>query len=135
MFFSYTLFTGNIINEVVKCSYTIFENSIITTMVIIIHVMFFFFKKRLTLCVWVFCLHLHMCATCVPGAWGGQMKALDPMPGLTYRLCTIMWVLGLNLGPLKKQQVLLTTQPSLWPPWSFLSLLAVCNTFCELPYI
>lgn len=133
MFVPYTLFTGNIINEVVKCSYTILENSISTTIVIIIHVMFL--KKRLILCVWVFCLHLYMCATWVPGAWGGQMKALDPLPGLTYRLRTNMWVLGLNLVPLKKQQVLLTMQPSLWPPWSFLTLLPVCNTFCEFPYI
>lgn len=38
-----------------------------------------------------------MCTTCVPGAYGGR-RVLDALE--REWLCTAMWVLGTELGPL-----------------------------------
>lgn len=29
--------------------------------------------------VWVFCMHIHLCTKCHPGALGGQKMALEPL--------------------------------------------------------
>lgn len=41
--------------------------------------LFFFNFLNFILCVWVFCLHVHVCTTCVPGACGGWKRTLDPL--------------------------------------------------------
>jgi hypothetical protein len=33
----------------------------------------------LILCVWLFCLHVYLCTMYVPGAQGGQKRALDSL--------------------------------------------------------
>jgi hypothetical protein len=73
--------------------------------------------------VWVFCLHICLCATCVPGSCGSQKRTSDPL-GLeltdVYNLLCGCW--ELNSGPLEKQPVLLTSEPSLQAliPWFLL---------------
>lgn len=37
------------------------------------------FIHFITLCVWMFCLPVCMCTTCMPGALGDQKGALDPL--------------------------------------------------------
>jgi hypothetical protein len=37
----------------------------------------FWFLHVFFLCVWMFCLHVCPCTTCMPGAHGGQKKELD----------------------------------------------------------
>ena len=44
------------------------------------------------------CMYICMCITCVPGAGGGQKRAVDP--------------LELSLGPMEEQPVLLPAEPS-----------------------
>lgn len=76
-----------------------------------------FFKRSIYfyfMCMCV-CLHVsvyHMLAGVVPSL-GSWKRALDPWNWSHRRLCCMVWVLGTELGPLYKQQVLLTTEPSL----------------------
>lgn len=65
------------------------------------------------LCVWVFSF---MCTTCMSSAQGGQKRALDCLK-LELRV-TMSYHLDAKIqtqGPLQKQQILLTTEPSLPP--------------------
>lgn len=65
-------------------------------------------------------------------AWGmrkSEEGLRSPTTGVTYRLCATVWVLGLNLDPLQEQKVPLPMELSPQFPHSFLSLLAVYNTF------
>ena len=51
----------------------------------------------------MFCLHVYLYTTCVPGARGGQKKASDPLELDYRRLRVALWMLAWNLGPLKEQ--------------------------------
>lgn len=66
-----------------------------------------FFKTQLSLlCVWVFCLNIHLCATCVPSAH--KTRTLGPLEQELQMTVS-------ELGPLEKQTVLLNAEPSLQP--------------------
>jgi hypothetical protein len=62
---------------------------------------FLFFILKLFFLRWVFCLHICLCTTCMPGAWG---SGEPPCGG---------W--ESNLSTSQEQQVLLTTEPILQP--------------------
>jgi hypothetical protein len=66
---------------------------------------FISFKK--CYCMWVSILLACMCITCVPGTHG-QKRVSDPLELESQKI--VCW--ELNLGPLKEQPVLLTTEPS-----------------------
>jgi hypothetical protein len=84
-----------------------------------------FLKLRLILLFYV-CEVLSVCM-CISLALGVQKKVLDPRDW-SYRCCEPprgCW--GLNQGLLYKQQVLLTTEPALYPHFClFVSVLFVC---------
>lgn len=66
-----------------------------------------FFKTQLSLlCVWVFCLNIRLCATCVPSAH--KTRTLGPLEQELQMTVS-------ELGPLEKQTVLLNAEPSLQP--------------------
>lgn len=62
-------------------------------------------------CVGVFCLHVCLYSTCMPGVLEGQKRMLDPLELVS----AIMWLLESNLGPLE-EEVLLITEPFLLFP-------------------
>ena len=50
------------------------------------------------LCVWIFCLPLCNCTTCVPGACRGQKRPSSPLELELQWLQDTMWVLGIKAG-------------------------------------
>lgn len=69
-------------------------------------------EKSLTLCVKVFCLHVHLCTTCMPGVWRDR-EGCRIAWNQSYRQ---LWATeNLKLGLPREQQVLLTSEPSLQP--------------------
>ena len=52
----------------------------------------------------MFCLHVCLCTTCMPGTHRGQRRVSYPVER--------EWVLGIEPGPLKEQPVLFTAEPS-----------------------
>lgn len=77
-----------------------------------------FMKKIDTLCVWVFCLYLCLCTTCMSGTHGGQTFTVTSR----YEACQ-----DLNLGPLEEHLVLLITGPSLQPSIWYLFIWNKCR--------
>lgn len=72
---------------------------------------FFRFIFTFVLHVLIFCLHVHMCITRMPGTRGGQKTASEPRNWRHRQPWLTMWVLW--KGPLKKQPVLLTDGSSI----------------------
>lgn len=72
---------------------------------------FFRFIFTFVLHVLIFCLHVRMCITRIPGTGGGQKTASDPRNWRHRQLWLTMWVLWKS--PLKKQPVLLTDGSSI----------------------
>jgi hypothetical protein len=64
--------------------------------------------------IWVSCMHMFV-HTCMCGASDARKE--DPILwNFNYRwLWATMWLLGIELGPLEEQPVLLTTESSLQP--------------------
>lgn len=59
-------------------------------------------------------LDVCVCTTRIPSDHRGQKKVRSPGTGITDRYeLPAMWALGLNVGPLKEQQALLTTEQTL----------------------
>lgn len=58
----------------------------------------FLFKIYLFSLCWVFCLLVCLCTTCVPAAYGGHRRTLDPLNLVLQktRLWGAMWMLGLK---------------------------------------
>lgn len=108
----------------------------------------FFLSFLITVCVWVFSLHVYICTMCMPGAQRGQKRAPDP---LTLELDSCEQPCGgweLNCGSLQKHQVLLTTKPlsspdepllllseqpplQLWNPTGFASTRLFLKLLCQ----
>lgn len=68
---------------------------------------FFRFIFTFALHVLIFCLHVCMCITSMPGTRGGQKKASDPSKLETQTTMTY------HVGPLKEQPALLTDGSSI----------------------
>lgn len=84
-----------------------------------------FLKKNTIFYLWVFCLHVCLCASCMPRAWRNQKRASDPLErkSLTVVECPhgcLEW----NPGSLKEQPVLLICEPSLQPRHNLLSVVS-----------
>lgn len=84
----------------------------------------------------MFCLRVCLRTTCVPSEAREGIGSL----GLELTLwATVMWVLGIKLGPLQEQPLLSTTEPSLQPKAHFLfpsfspavsGWAGICGVFC-----
>lgn len=88
----------------------------------------FYFRFYFILHGWMFCLHVHICATCITGACGCP-RGLHITWTWSYDWWrTITWVLGINSGLLQQQQLLLTTrlsfQPLVFSLWNWTCLIS-----------
>jgi len=53
--------------------------------------------ESIRLCVWVFCLHGHLCITCGPDDQRGQKRTADPLGLELQMVVSSLWVLGFDL--------------------------------------